>query len=64
MVLRLLDLSADFDTLKFLIDLHGEIVLQEQALEWCQSYLSNLRMAVKIKEHVSETQVVKYGIPV
>ena len=65
MVLCLLDLSAAFDTLKHsvLIDRLREIGLQDKALEWFQSYLSDRRMAVKIKEHVSELQVVKYGVP-
>ena len=64
-VLYLLDLSAAFDTLKHsvLIDRLREIGLQDKALEWFQSYLSDRRMAVKIKEHVSELQVVKYGVP-
>ena len=64
-VLCLLDLSAAFDTLKHsvLIDRLREIGLQDKALEWFQSYLSDRRMAVKIKEHVSELQVVKYGVP-
>ena len=55
-VLCLLDLSAAFDTLKHsvLIDCLREIGLQDEALEWFQSYLSDRRMAVKIKEHVSE----------
>ena len=64
MVLCLLDLSAAFDTLKhsILIDRLRYIGLQDKALEWCQSYLSDRRMAVKIKQHVSELQVVKYGV--
>ena len=40
-----------------------EIGLQDKALEWVQSYLSDRIMAVKIKKHVSELQVVKYGVP-
>ena len=44
-----------------LIDRLRAIGLQDKALEW--SYLSDRRMAVKIKEHVSELQVVKYGVP-
>ena len=64
-VLCLLDLSVAFDTLKHsvLIDRLREIGLQDKALEWFQSYLSDHRMAVKIKKHVSEQQVVKYGVP-
>ena len=64
-VLCLLDLSAAFDTLKHsvLIDRLREIGLQDKALEWFQLYLSDRRMTVKIKEHVSELQVVKYGVP-
>ena len=64
-VLCLLDPSASFDTLKHsvLIDRLREISLQDKALEWFQSYLSDRRMAVTIKEHVSELQVVKYGVP-
>ena len=34
-----------------------------EAIEWFLSYLSDRRMAVKIKELVSELQVVKYGVP-
>ena len=58
-VLCLLDLSAAFDTLKHsvLMDRLREIGLQDKA------YLSDRRMAVKMKEHVSELQVVKYGVP-
>ena len=63
-VLGLLDLSAAFDTLKHsgLIDRLRDIGLQDKTLEWFLSYLSDRRMAVKIKEHVSELQVVKYGV--
>ena len=46
-----------------LIDRLREIGLQDKALEWFQSYLSDRRIAVKIKEHVSELQVIKYGVP-
>ena len=48
-VLCLLDLSAAFDTLKHsvLIDRLNEIDLQDKALEWFQSYLSDRRMADK-----------------
>ena len=62
--LRLLDLSAAFDTLKHsvLIDCLREIGLQDKALEWSQSYLSDRIMAIKIKEHVSGLNVVKYGV--
>ena len=65
LVLCLLDLSAAFDTLKHsvLIDRLREIDLQNKALEWFQSCLSDRRMAVKIKEHVSELQVVKLRFP-
>ena len=54
-VLCLLDLSAAFDTLEHsvLIDRLREIGLQDEALEWSQSYLSDRKMAVKIKDHVS-----------
>ena len=54
-VLRLLDLSAAFDTMKHsvLIYRRREIGLQDKAIEWFQSYLSDRRMAVKINEHVS-----------
>ena len=64
-VLCLLDLSAAFDTLKYsvLIDHLSEIGLQDKALEWFQSYLSDRRLVIKIKEHVSELQVVKCGVP-
>ena len=61
----MLDLSAAFDTLKqlVLIDRLREIGLQDKALECFQSYVSDRRMAVQIREHVSELQVVKYGVP-
>ena len=64
-VICLLDLSAAFDTLKHsvLIDRLREIGLHEKAIEWFLSYLSNSRMAVNIKEHVSELHVVKYNVP-
>ena len=64
-VLCLLDLSAAFDTLKnsVLIDRLGEISLEDKALEWFQPYLSDSKMAVMIKEHASELQVVKCGVP-
>ena len=61
----MLDLSAAFDTLKhsLLIDRLGEIDLQDEVFEWFQAHLSDRRMAAKIKEHVSELHVVKYGVP-
>ena len=64
-VLCLWDLSAAFDTMKHvvLIDRLRDIGLQDKALEWFQSYLSDRRISVKRKEHVSELQVVKYGVP-
>ena len=40
-----------------------EIGLQDKAIELFQSYLSDRRMAVKLKEYVSELQVVKYSVP-
>ena len=57
-VLCLLYLTAVFDTLKHavLIGRLREIGLQDKVP-------SDRRMAVKIKEHVSELQVVKYGVP-
>ena len=63
-VLCLLDLGAAFDNLKHseLIERLRVIGLQDKAFEWFQSFLSDRRMAVKIKEHVSELQVVKYGV--
>ena len=49
-VLCLSDLSDAFDTLKHsvLIDRLREIGLQDKALEWFQSYLSDCIMTVKI----------------
>ena len=64
-VVLCLDLRVAFDTPKHsvLIDHLREIGRQDKALEWFQSYLSDRRRPVKIKEHVSELQVVKYSIP-
>ena len=56
------DISLSLGTWKkVLIDRLREIDLQDKALEWFQSYLSDRRMAAKIKEHVSEPQV-KYSV--
>ena len=46
-----------------LIDRLREIGLQNKALEWFQSYVSDSRMALMIREYVSELQVVKYSVP-
>ena len=63
-MLCLLDLSAAFDSLQHSVLVHGlkGIGDQDPPIEWFQSYLSDSRIVVKIKDHVPEPQVVKYGV--
>ena len=52
----LLNPSVAFDTLKHSVLIYHlrEMGLQDKALELFQSYISDRRMTVTIKEHVSE----------
>ena len=55
--LALLDLSAAFDTCDhdiFLNRLQTDFGIEGIALEWFQSYLSNHKQSVKIRESISD----------
>ena len=64
--LILLDLSAAFDTVdhNILISwLHNYLGIQDQALNWCKSYLPNRPQYVRIDTATSHPTVLDYSIP-
>ena len=64
--LILLDLSAAFDTVYhnvLLSRLHDYIGIQDQALDWCKSYLSNRPQYVRIGTAISHSTVLDYSVP-
>ena len=64
--LILLDLSAAFDTVdhNILISrLHNYLGIQDQALNWCKSYLSNRPQYVRIGTATSHPTVLDYSVP-
>ena len=64
--LILLDLSAAFDTVdhNILISrLHNYLGIQDQALNWCKSYLSNRPQYVRTGTATSHPTVLDYSVP-
>ena len=66
LLLVLLDLSAAFDTVDraiLLERLHEEVGLQDSALQWMKSYLSDRKQSVHINNHVSTESTLSTGVP-
>jgi len=65
-LLVLLDLSAAFDTVDHAIlieRLHEEVGLQDTALQWLRSYLTDRKQAVYINNSVSSEVSLATGVP-
>ena len=65
-LLVLLDLSAAFDTVDHAIlleRLQEEVGLQDTALQWMKSYLSDRTQAVHINNHKSTEVTLSTGVP-
>ena len=60
-----IDLSKAFDTIqhKILIEKLKTLNLSENSIAWFKSYLSGRRQKVRINETLSESGIVKYGVP-
>ena len=64
--LILLDLSAAFDTVDHSIlisRLHDYLGVQDLALDWCKSYLSDRPQYVRIGTSTSQPTVLEYSVP-
>ena len=59
----LLDLSAAFDMITHSILLHRDFGIQDIALEWFSSYLTNRIQSVSIHCHTSEPAPIPSGVP-
>ena len=65
-VMIMLDLSAAFDTIdhEFLLSRLRDIFgIQDQALAWIRSYLSDRLQRVNIKGTLSDTQELNFSVP-
>ena len=61
-----LDMSSAFDTVKhstLLAVLNKNFGVQDQALSWIDSYLTDRKVSVKVHDAVSTTRFYKFGVP-
>ena len=65
-IILLLDLSAAFDTIDhacLVSTLHNYFGIQNKALSWINSYISNRSFCVKVGSKFSLSHDLKYGVP-
>ena len=65
-ILRMMDLSAAFDTIHHSIMLHRlffRFGTKEKALKWFESYLSDHRQAVVVNTKPSSSHSLPFGVP-
>ena len=64
--LILLDLNAAFDTIDhdiLIAMLQNRVGVDDSALRWFQSYLSDRTQSIQLGNHISEPLPLKYGVP-